>query len=107
MKRNRTEPPHLKLLKVSAITNEKDIAFLHSGHVNPDLIITPRQRTAEAERLAQLGALLNYLEKEIQILQYKLQEVCSTLNIDTEEVRAVRLPSTTDTTGIESDDMIE
>ena len=101
MKRNKTESSHLKLLKASAITNESDLAFLHSGHVSPGLISTQRPRTETENRVAQLSELLNDLERNLKVLQYKLSEVCSTLNIDlyTEEVRAVRLPSTINTGG--------
>ena len=105
MKRNKTENSHLRLLKASAITNEKDLAFLHFGPVRAGLISTPRPRTETESRLAQLSALLNDLESGLKVLQYKLQEVSSTYNIDlyTEEVLAVRLPSTIDITGIEEE----
>ena len=107
MKKDITRPSHLRLLPtLSDTTSESDVVYSHFGHPSHALIPTQDQRTARVNKLRQLSALLNYLEKEVATLQFKLLEVCYTLTDDhnTEDLLAELGSSTSDTTGTEVED---
>ena len=60
--------------------------------------LTTTQRT---NKVHQLSELLNYLEKQVEILENKSLKVLSTWSQDTEPLVEPK-PSTTDTTGTEN-----
>lgn len=69
------------------------------GPVRAGLTTTPVQGTGKAESLAQLTELLNYLEREVQILENKSSKVLCMWSHDIQP-RAEHLLSITDITGI-------
>lgn len=99
MRKDITGNSHLKLLPALDTISERESAYLNSGHKSRALIPMPDQRTYTASKLRQLSELLNYLEKEVAMLQFKLLEVLSTLNTDTEDLPAERGSSTSDIIG--------
>lgn len=83
MRKDITKPSHLKLLPpVLDTINEKENASSIFGPVKVGLITTQDLQIERVKRLQQLSELLNYLEKEVAILSFKLREVCATYNID-------------------------
>ena len=70
------------------------------GPVRAGLTTTPVRETARAESLARLTELLNYLEREVQILENRSSKVLSTSLQDTTHLVEPNL-GTIDTTGTE------
>lgn len=68
------------------------------GPVRAGLTTTPAQETVKVESLARLTELLNYLEREVQILENKSSKVLCTFLQDTTHLVEPSV-STTDTTG--------
>ena len=82
MKKDITNNSHLKLLPALDTISERESAYLNSGQKNRALIPMQDRKIYTASKLRQLSELLNYLEKEVATLQFKLLEVCSTLTDD-------------------------
>ena len=68
------------------------------GPVKAGLTTTPVRETAREDSLVRLTELLNYLEKQVEILENKSLKVLSTFLTDTTHLVEPKL-STIDTTG--------
>ena len=103
MKKDITNNSHLKLLPALDTISERESAYLNSGQKNRALIPMQDRKIYTASKLRQLSELLNYLEKEVATLQFKLLEACSTLNIDIEDLPVELGSFTSDIIGIEEE----
>ena len=99
-KRNITNSSHLRLVStVLDITNESKTASSLFGPLNPNSTTWRAQEIARENRLRQLSGLLKYLEKEVEILSFRLAEACAISGIDIQDQPAEPYNSTTDTAG--------
>ena len=78
--------------------SESKRALSPFGPVRAGLTTTPVRETVKADSLARLTELLNYLEREVQILENKSLKVLSTWSQDTSHLVEPSV-STTDITG--------
>jgi len=77
----------------------RTLASLASGLQKAGGTILPIQETARESQLQQLSESLNYLERNLEILQFKLQEVLNILVSDITDQLAKQSAFTSDTTG--------
>ena len=71
------------LTLLSGGKGESEPALSHFGPVRAGLTIMPNRLTREGERDRQLSALLNILEKRVEILLSKFYVVCDIFLTDT------------------------
>jgi hypothetical protein len=89
------------IVKLSDIRTERQGASSPFGPLNPASTTLLAQEIFRANQEARLMELLNSLESVVQELNYKSFTAYDTLNTAIEDLRAVLLLGTDDTTGTE------